>query len=152
MNYSLVTVGRKYRDYDEPFELIEKLGIKNRVKHLSFVTKEVLLHLYNAATVFVFPSLYEGFGIPVLEAMACRTPVIVSNVSSLPEVAGNSAFLIDPYDVDSITDAIDRVLNSSSLQNRMRESGLKRVKEFSWSKAATETVKVYRKAYNKEEK
>ena len=112
----------------------------------------MIIHNHNAATVFVFPSLYEGFGIPVLEAMACRTPVIVSNVSSLPEVAGNSAFLIDPYDVDSITDAIDRVLNSSSLQNRMRESGLKRVKEFSWSKAATETVKVYRKAYNKEEK
>ncbi len=143
-NYSLVTVGRKYRDYDEPFELIEKLGLKNRVKHLSFVTKEVLLHLYNAATVFIFPSLYEGFGIPVLEAMACGTPVITSNISSLPEVAGNAAMLVNPYDVGSITDALNRILGDLSLQQRLREKGLKRAKEFSWSKAARETLKVYK--------
>lgn len=143
-NYSLVIVGRKYRDYNKPFELMEKLAIKDRVKHLDFVTKEVLLHLYNAATVFVFPSLYEGFGIPVLEAMACGTPVITSNVSSLPEVAGNAAMLINPYDVVSITDALNHILGDISLQNKLREEGLEQIKKFSWAKAAMETLKVYK--------
>ena len=147
-DYYLIIVGRNYLDYKEPFKLVEKLGIQNRVKFLKFVPKKDLVHIYNAATVFILPSLYEGFGIPVLEAMACGIPVITSNVSSLPEVAGDSALLIDPYDVESMTDAIDRVLGSSSLQQRMREKGLKWVKEFSWSKAARETIKVYREAYN----
>lgn len=147
-DYYLIIVGRNYLDYKEPFELIEKLGIQDRVRFLSFVSKEDLVHLYNAATVFVLPSLYEGFGIPVLEAMACGTPVITSNVSSLPEVAGNSALLVDPYDVESMTDAIEQVLGSPSLQQRLREQGLKWVKEFSWSKTARETIKLYKEAYN----
>ncbi len=147
-DYYLIIVGKNYLDYKEPFKLVENLGIQDRVRFLKVALKEDLVYIYNAATVFILPSLYEGFGIPVLEAMACGTPVITSNVFSLPEVAGNSALLIDPYDVESMTDAIDRVLGSSSLQQRMREKGLKWVKEFSWSKAARETIKVYREAYN----
>lgn len=147
-DYNLVIVGKSHSDYRKPFHLIENLQIENRVKFLGSVPKVDLVYLYNAATVFVLPSLYEGFGIPVLEAMACGTPVITSNVSSLPEVAGNSALLVDPYDVESMTDAIEQVLGSPSLQQRLREQGLKWVKEFSWSKTAGETIKLYKEAYN----
>ncbi len=147
-DYYLIIVGKTYRNYREPLGLIEKLGLQDRVRYLMFISKEDLVHLYNAATAFILPSLYEGFGLPVLEAMACGTPVITSNVSSLPEIAGNAALLIDPYDIDSITDAINRVLGSTSLEQTLKERGLKRVQEFSWSTTVRETIEVYKKAYN----
>lgn len=146
--YLLIIVGKTYRNYREPFAQVEKLGIQNRVRFLKFIPKEDLVHFYNLATVFILPSLYEGFGLPVLEAMACNTPVIISNVSSLPEVAGDSALLINPYDIESIKDALDRILGNPSLRQTLRERGLKQAQKFSWSKTAGETIKVYREAYN----
>jgi glycosyltransferase involved in cell wall biosynthesis len=94
--------------------------------------------------VFVFPSLYEGFGLPPLEAMASGTPVVTSNLSSLPEVTGDAAVLVDPYDVDSIEHGIRRVLDDPALADDLRRKGLQRAREFSWARSVEETLRVYR--------
>jgi glycosyltransferase involved in cell wall biosynthesis len=109
------------------------------------VPNEELVYLYNAAKLFVFPSFYEGFGLPPLEAMACGTPVIASNVSSLPEVVGDAGILVDPNDVEALTVAMWRVLSDENLQREMRDKGLKRAATFSWKRAAQETLAVYRR-------
>ncbi len=147
-NYALVIVGKTYRNYREPFTLVAKLGLDNRVRFLGYVPKMDLVSIYNAATLFILPSLYEGFGLPVLEAMACGTPVVTSNISSLPEITGDAAILIDPYDKDSIIDSIESILDSPSLRQTLRERGLKRVQDFSWSMVAEKTIKLYKEAYN----
>lgn len=98
--------------------------------------------LMSRASVFVLPSLYKGFGLPALEAMACETPVIVANVSSLPEVVGDAGLLVDPYDMARLADAIYSVLTDASLRARMRQSGLARARLFSWKKAAERTLAI----------
>jgi glycosyltransferase involved in cell wall biosynthesis len=108
------------------------------------VPPEDLPALYSAARLFVLPSLYEGFGLPVLEAMACGTPVVCSNASCLPEVAGDAALLVEPHDVDGLAAALERVLSDEALRRVMIERGLAQVARFSWAKAARETLAVYR--------
>ncbi len=98
--------------------------LHKHVRFLGYLPDDTLAILYRLAAVFVFPSLYEGFGLPPLEAMASGTPVVTSNVSSLPEVAGDAALLVDPYDIDSIVDGIRRVLTDSTLAAEMRRKGL----------------------------
>ena len=100
--------------------------------------------LYHAATVFVFPSLYEGFGLPVLEAMACGTPVVASNLSSIPEVAGDAAELADPREEDAFAQALTYVLTSSERRRALAEAGLRRAHQFSWQRTAQMTLEVYR--------
>jgi glycosyltransferase involved in cell wall biosynthesis len=102
-----------------------------------------LAALYNLAAVFVLPSYYEGFGLTVLEAMACGAPVIISDRGSLPEIAGGAALEIDPDDAVELAEAIERVLNDDALQHELRHKGLDRVKEFSWERCAHETLTVY---------
>ncbi len=109
---------------------------------LDYVPDEDLAGLYSGATAFVFPSLYEGFGFPVLEAMACGTPVICSNTSSLPELAGEAALLVDPIDVSALASAIQRVLFEPGLRAALIEKGYQQVQKFSWTKAAQETLVV----------
>jgi len=112
-----------------------------------YVSQEKLPCLYRNADLFVFPSLYEGFGLPVLEAMACGTPVITSNTSSLPEVAGDAAVLVDPYSVEDIADAMERVLTDPDLRTELSRKGKERAKQFTWEKCARETLKVYEEVY-----
>jgi glycosyltransferase involved in cell wall biosynthesis len=100
--------------------------------------------LYRLAAVFVFPSLYEGFGLPPLEAMACGTPVVTSNLSSMPEVTGDAAVLVDPYDVDSIVDGMERVLRDPALSAQLRAKGIARAREFSWERSVARTHELYR--------
>jgi len=141
-NLSLVIVGNYGWDYEKILSLPKKLGIENRVKFLGYVGEDETPALYNAASVFVLPSFFEGFGLPILEAMACGCPVITSNVSSMPEIAGNAAVLVDPKNDDEIAGKILEVLENEKLQSELKKKGLARAKEFSWEKCAKETFKV----------
>ena len=118
--------------------------MENVVRFLGPVPEADLPALYAGAAVFVFPSLYEGFGLPVLEAMACGTPVITSNTSSLPEVVGEAGILIDPRDVRALAEAVERVLADERLRAELRAKGVERARQFTWEKTARETLAVYR--------
>ncbi len=140
----LVVVGERGWLYEEVFALTEELDLKEKVLYLGRLSVDDLLLLYNAARLHVHPALYEGFGLPPLEAMACGTPTIVANVSSLPEVVGDAALLVDPQDECGWTVAIWRGLTDEGLRAELREKGLKRARLFSWKKAAQETLALYR--------
>ncbi|KAM3098566.1 glycosyltransferase family 4 protein [Phormidesmis sp. 146-35] len=121
---------------------IEALGLTDRVKFLSYVPYAELPTVINQAIALVFPSLCEGFGLPILEAMACGTPVITSNLSSMPEVAGDAALLVNPYDVGAIGEAMEAIASDSSLRSCLRQLSLTRASEFSWTKTAESTANV----------
>lgn len=135
--------GRKGWMYEEILEFPKKLRIENRVKFLGFVPTDDLPCLLSQATAFVLPSLWEGFGIPVLEAMACGVPVIVSNVSSLPEIVGNAGLLIDPYSVDQMEQAIRIIVADKKLQQKYSKAGILQAQKFSWQKMAKVVLKVF---------
>jgi glycosyltransferase involved in cell wall biosynthesis len=122
---------------------VHKHKLHKHVRFLGYLPDETLAILYRLAALFVFPSLYEGFGLPPLEAMASGTPVVTSNVSSLPEVTGDAAVLVDPYDVDSLVDGMRRVLTDPALAAEMRRMGLARAREFSWERSVARTRDMY---------
>jgi len=126
-------------------EVINSLGLTKEVIFTDFVSESELPAYYSGATVFVFPSLYEGFGLPPLEAMACGCPVITSNTSSLPEVVGKAGIMVDPYDTDGLVKAMRQVLTNNELRNDMIRKGLEQAKRFSWGKTAEMTQEVYNK-------
>ncbi len=128
------------------FDRVAELGIEDNVHFLGFVPEEELPLWYNAARLFAFPSLYEGFGLPVLEAMACGTPVITSNVASLPEVAGKAAVLVPPQDPGRLAEEMQRILADHSQQAAMRAAGLIQATRFSWAAMADGTVDAYERA------
>lgn len=139
----LVIAGAWDPHYPEARQLADSLG-DGRIRWLGQVADADLPGLYAAATVFVFPSLFEGFGLPVIEAMACGTPVICSNVTALPEVAGDAAIQIDPEDTAGLAQALGRVLQDKALQDDLRERGLRRAADYSWERTAAQTLEVYR--------
>ncbi|MFQ5855093.1 MAG: glycosyltransferase family 4 protein [Anaerolineae bacterium] len=143
IEHRLVIGGGRGWQYESVFALVDELGLNNRVWLPGFVRHEELPYWYNAADAFVFPSIYEGFGLPPLEAMACGTPVIVSNTSSLPEVVGSAGLLVDPTDVNALAEAIHRVLTDDTLAPSMAAKGLARAERFSWKASAERTVAVY---------
>ncbi|MCB0049455.1 MAG: glycosyltransferase family 4 protein, partial [Caldilinea sp.] len=140
----LAIAGGKGWLYDETLELIDKLGIGAGVHLLGRVPDEDLHRLYVAARCHIHPAYYEGFGLPPLEAMACGTPTIVSNVSSLPEVVGDAALLVDPHDTEEMAVAMHRLLTDDDLHAELSEKGLQRARVFSWQRAAQRTLEVYR--------
>lgn len=142
-----VIVGEKGWLYDSVFALIKKLGIEKDIRYIGHVPDEELPFFYSAADMLTFPSLYEGFGLPILEAMACGCPVITSKVSSMPEVAGRAALLIDPFSVAEIADAMKSLVFDSELRSKLIEAGFKRAKQFPWQKTAEATFKVYEECY-----
>ncbi|NLE76889.1 MAG: glycosyltransferase family 4 protein [Chloroflexi bacterium] len=144
----LVFAGSRGWLFDDVFALVEQLGLAPHCVFLGRVDSEDLVHLYNAARVLVQPSYYEGFGLPPLEAMACGTPVIVSNVSALPEVVGDAGILVNPNSVDELAVALWRMLNDEPLRQQFVVKGLARAKSFSWEKAAEKTLEVYRRLAN----
>ncbi|MBC7262741.1 MAG: glycosyltransferase family 4 protein [Chloroflexi bacterium] len=141
----LVLAGATGWLFQDVLDLVAELGLRDDVLFLGHVTAEELLWLYNAARVLVHPAFYEGFGLTPLEAMACGTPVIVSNVSSLPEVVGDAGLFVAPEDVEGWTVAIWRVLSEADLRAQLREKGLRRARVFSWKRAALQTLEVYRR-------
>lgn len=144
--HDLVVVGRKGWLYEGIFKKVQREGFAGKIKFIFDARQEELPVLYNLADLFVYPSIYEGFGLPVLEAMACGTPVITSNVSSLPEVAGDAAMLIDPYDTQGLALSIAKVLHDETLKKTLSQKGLERAKQFGWDKCARETLEVYKSA------
>jgi glycosyltransferase involved in cell wall biosynthesis len=141
--WRLVIVGARKWQSSPIFETVERLALASRVTFTGYVADEHLPALYAGADLFIFPSLYEGFGLPVLEAMACGAPVVASNASSLPEVAGDAAILVDPTDVEQIAAAMWLVLSQPALAAALRDRGLARAAQFSWDRTARETVAVY---------
>jgi glycosyltransferase involved in cell wall biosynthesis len=142
----LLLVGGKGWLYDEIFSRVEALNLTDRIHFVGYVQADELPWWYNAADLFVYPSIYEGFGLPPLEAMACGTPVVTSNVSSLPEVVGEAGLLVAPHDVQALAAAIHSVLVDADLRGSMRANGLAQAGRFSWQEAARRTVDGYRRA------
>ena len=129
---------------DEPiFRTVRSLGLEDAVRFPGFIDDDDLPAVYSRAALFAFPSLYEGFGLPLLEAMACGVPVVTSNISSMPEVAGDAAVLVDPRDADGLAAAIARVLRDEALRERLRAAGIARAREFSWEATARRTLDAY---------
>ncbi len=146
-DYKIVILGPSKDDHSTLNKLASSLNIKDKVIFTGFAPHDDLPRFYNAATVFIYPSFYEGFGLPPLEAMSCKCPVITSNVSSIPEIVGDGAILINPFDTDEIKNAMEKVLSDENLRNEMSEKGYERSKLFSWEITAKETLNVYKELY-----
>jgi glycosyltransferase involved in cell wall biosynthesis len=144
----LVVCGKKGWLYDETFASLQTLGITDRVLFTGFVPDADLPGLYTLAEALALPSRYEGFGLPVLEAMGCGTPVVCSNASSLPEIAGDAALLLPPDDVRGWAGALARVASDGGLRAELRARGLRQAATFTWARAAQETRAVYREVYH----
>jgi glycosyltransferase involved in cell wall biosynthesis len=142
----LMLIGGKGWLYEEIFGRVEALGLTGEVRFVGYVPSDALPLWYNAAELFVYPSVYEGFGLPPLEAMACGTPVITSPASSLPEVVGPAGLLVDPTDPEALAEAMEQLLTARDLQEQMRAAGLAQAQVFSWEKTARRTADSYRRA------
>ena len=140
---TLLLAGARGWQYEAVFQRVEALALRDHVRFTERVPTADLPALYGAAAAFVYPSLYEGFGLPPLEAMACGTPVVCSNTTSLPEVTGDAALLVDPYDESAWTAAMQRILDDAALRSSLRGRGLERAQLFSWERCARETLAAY---------
>ena len=142
-SYQLVIVGKAYSNYNAPEQKTKELGLTNSIVFTNAVTDEILKTLYRNASLFVLPSLYEGFGFPVLEAMASCVPVIASNVTSLPEIVGNAGMLFNTEKSSELTEIIECLLNDESKREKYIKLGFERAKEFTWKKSAEKHVEIY---------
>jgi glycosyltransferase involved in cell wall biosynthesis len=131
----LLIIGDEVNRYGSLRRSVEAAGVRQDVRFFGFVPTKTLSALYRLASVFAFPSLYEGFGLPPLEAMACGTPVVTSRISSLPEVVGDAALLVDPYSTEDIAHGLERVLGDEGLRGELSTRGRARVKQFSWQRS-----------------
>jgi len=146
----LVLAGGRGWLYDRLFARVEALALDQDVLFPGYVPNDKLPLWYNAALALVYPSLYEGFGLPVLEALACGTPVLTSNASSLPEAAGYAALTVDPHDVEALAEGLNRLLTDEPLRDRLRTRGLAHARRFTWPHTARETARTYRRALAEE--
>jgi glycosyltransferase involved in cell wall biosynthesis len=146
---TMIIAGHRYcvKGSEEIEKALTQSPQSRHIKWLEHIPEQDLCLMYNAADVFAFPSLHEGFGFPVLEAMACGTPVVAANRTSIPEVAGDAAVLVDGEDVDEIAEALREALVNESLRRSLIEKGLQQVRKFSWEKTAAETMRVYEALY-----
>lgn len=135
--------GREGWKFQEILETPKKLGVEGKVKFLGFVPTEDIPYLLSGSLAFALPSLWEGFGIPALEAMTCGVPVIVSNVSSLPELVGEAGILVDPYSTDQIEQALRTVISDKKIREKYSKAGIEQAKKFSWEKMARTVLKVF---------
>jgi len=143
LNLQLVITGKHDPHYPEVRHATKMLNLEDDIIFTGAVDEKELVHLYNAALFYVLPSLYEGFGLPILESMKCGTPVVVSNISSIPEICGEgNAILFNPYSVDDIAEKINSLYLDSELQAKLVSKGMKRAQEFSWEKMSDETYKL----------
>jgi glycosyltransferase involved in cell wall biosynthesis len=143
---TLIVVGDDISKYPSLRRTVERHRVRGHVRFFGFVPELTLVALYKTADVFAFPSLYEGFGLPPLEAMANGTPVVTSNISSLPEVVGDAALTVDPYNIDQIAKAIGRILSDRALRSRLIADGYERAKQFSWESSVAQVHQAYQRA------
>jgi glycosyltransferase involved in cell wall biosynthesis len=143
IRHKLVVSGKKGWLFTDIFETVTKLSLTNDVLFTGYVPNEDLVHIYNCADVFVYPTLYEGFGIPPLESMACGVPVISTAVSSIPEVLGDAALLVNPYETAELTEAIYSVITDEKLRRRLISKGFDRVKQYNWANVGQQIIKIY---------
>lgn len=146
-NYKLVILGKREWDSDILFDIVKQNHLKNDVVFTGYVEEEDIRSVYSLASVLAFPSLHEGFGIPVIEAMACGVPVLTSNVSALPEVAGDAAILVDPYSIDSIANGLIAILSDEKLRYSLIYKGFERIKVFNKKESAKAIVESYQKVF-----
>lgn len=146
---NLLILGEHSRSFRSLWKLTEELELCDYVKFLNFVPTADLPYFYNGAEVFVYPSLYEGFGLPPLEAMQCGTPVVTSNVSSIPEIVGDACILTNPYSVDNIAESIFTLFSDRDEWHKYSLMGIEKSKEYSWQKTAAETLEVYKKCISR---
>ncbi|MHC1681617.1 MAG: glycosyltransferase family 4 protein [Clostridiaceae bacterium] len=144
----LVIAGTKGKSYEIYKQRTIDLNVENNVIFPGFIDMSHMPLIYNAAKLFVYPSFYEGFGLPPIEAMACGTPVITSNLTSIPEIVGNSALLMDPYDVDELSDKMYYALTDKSIRKALTARGLQRSKALSWENTAIKTLNAYKDIFN----
>ncbi|MCD4702212.1 MAG: glycosyltransferase family 4 protein, partial [Candidatus Aegiribacteria sp.] len=144
--HSLVITGGLGWKYERLLELISNHPNRDRIHLTGYVEDDHLPALLSSAEFLVYPSILEGFGFPILEAMACGTPVITSNISSMPELAGDAAFLVDPLSVDSISNGINILAGNNELRGKLSKKGFERARCFSWTETARKTLEVYEKA------
>ncbi|WP_414548180.1 glycosyltransferase family 4 protein [Anabaena sp. CCY 0017] len=144
IEHQLVLLGRKGWNYEPIFAIIDNSPWRKEIYHLDYLSNELVALFYSKADVFVYPSHYEGFGLPVLEAMTLGAPVVTANTSSIPEVTGDAAILIDPNDPMQLAEAILQVISNSQLRQELINKGRERAKLFSWERTAKETLKAYR--------
>lgn len=142
-NVKLVVVGKKGWEYHNIFETVRKYHLQNAVQFLDYTSGEQLVALYNACLFYVMPSIYEGFGLPALEALQCGAPVAVAQNTSLPEVVGDAGVLFDPFDVDSIRARLDLLLTDADMRNELQRKAVQRAKQFSWRSTAEHTMKAF---------
>ena len=147
-DYQLVIAGKTGWKSEETFEEYEKSPYKNEIIFTGEVTDEELIQLYNQASLFVYPSIFEGFGLPLLEAMSCGLAVIATNTSSVPEVYPNEEFLLDPFDAEKMAQKINLVLTDNNIRDALIRFSIENSKKFSWEKTAQETMQVYHQLYN----
>lgn len=138
----LILAGKKGWMYDEIFETVKLFKLEEKVKFLGYIELEEIPKLMSGAIAFVYPSLYEGFGLPPLEAMACGAPVIASNVSSIPEVVGNAGILVNPQSKEEIAEAMIKIVKDEQLRNELHEKGIIRARKFQWSKATEQVIEI----------
>ncbi len=150
IKHRLVLCGMRAWEHASFMNTVKKLGSEDKVIFKGYVPDDVLKSIYANASLFVFPSLTEGFGLPILEAMSHGVPVVTSNYGAMAEIAGDAALLVDPYDVDEIAEAMHKVLTDENLRGTLIEKGFRRASQFSWEKTARETLAVYKAACGKE--
>ena len=143
----LLLAGGKKERVEELRIYAEQFNVAGDIIFIQNIDFEDLPTLYQICDVFVFPSLYEGFGLPLVEAMASRVPVVTSNVSSMPEVVGNAGITIEPKDADSLAEAIEKVISDSKLRENMIKMGIKQIEKFNWRDTAKKTLEVYKREF-----
>lgn len=142
--HKLVIVGEEDPRFPQVKRKVRELGLNEEVIFTGYLPEKDLPYFYNGATLFIFPSLYEGFGMPVLEAMACGTPVVCSHTSSLPEIAGETAIFVDPHNIKAMAEGMKKVIDDKGLRKRLSLAGLKQARKFSWHRTAQKTLEIYR--------
>lgn len=144
VKHKLIILGKHGKSYDDYRQLVDKLGLNEYVIFTGFVPVNDLPLFYNSASLFVYPSFYEGFGLPPIEAMACATPTITSNVTSIPEIIDGCAMTINPYDVDELSEAMHIILEDKNLWQHYSIIGFKKSREFSWKETARKTLDIFK--------